>query len=244
MTSELDPKARELIGMALQGERRLPRNRERVRRGVLAAVAAPLALSATEGALAATKAVGTKALVGTALWVKLAPVVMLASAAGVVGYQQLATPSRVEPARAAARPVVTVARAPQVTAPERAAAPELAPPEPAPVVSVRPKLKAPVRDAAEVALLPAAEVPPSLSSELEAIQRAQRALNGGDAARALVELGVVKGRALQAERTALEVFALCKLGNAGAARQKAALFRQLAPGSPLLPRVQSSCAGE
>jgi hypothetical protein len=242
MTSELDPKARELIGMALQGERRLPRNRERVRRGVLAAAAAPLALSATEGALAATKAAGTKAMVGTALWLKLAPVVLLASAAGVVGYRQLATPPRVEPARAAAAPAV--ARAPQPSAPEVAAAPELPPPEPAAVVSVRPKLKAPVREAAEATPSPAAEAPPSLSSELEAIQRAQRALNGGDAARALVELGVVKGRALQAERTALEIFALCKLGNVGAARQKAALFRQLAPGSPLLPRVQSSCAGE
>lgn len=244
MTSELDPKARELIGMALQGERRLPRNRERVRRGVLAAAAAPLALSATEGALAATKVAGSKALVGTALWLKMAPVVMLASAAGVAGYRQLATPPRVAPAQAAAPPAATVARAPQPSPPEVAAAPELAPPEPAAVVSLRPKPKAPVREAAEVAPPPVAEAPPSLSSELEAIQRAQRALNGGDAARALVELRAVKGRALQAERTALEVFALCKLGNVGAARQKAALFRQLAPGSPLLPRVQSSCAGE
>lgn len=244
MTSELDLKARELIGMALQGERRLPRNRERVRRGVLAAVAAPLALSATEGALAATKVAGSKALVGTALWLKMAPVVLLASAAGVVGYRQLATPPRVEPARVAAAPAVTAAPAAQPSAPEVAAAPQLAPPEPAAVVSARPKLNAPAREAAELAPPPAAEAPPSLSSELEAIQRAQRALNGGDAARALVELGVVKGRALQAERMALEIFALCKLGNVGAARQKAASFRQLAPGSPLLPRVQSSCAGE
>jgi hypothetical protein len=250
MTSELDPKARELIGMALQGERRLPRNRERVRRGVLAAVAAPLALTATEGALAATKAASTKAFVATALWLKVAPVVVLATAAGVAGYGQLSAPAPVEPARVAARPAAASMPASSATLPEIAPRPEVAPVEPAPlepapVAAARPKLKLAVRDVTESApSSPSVEPPPSLSSELEALQRAQRALNGGDATRALTELGAVSGRALQAERTALEVFALCKLGSVAAARQKAALFRQLAPGSPLLPRVQASCAGE
>lgn len=57
MTSELDPQARALIGLALKGEQRLPRSRERVRRGVLTALAAPAALGASEAA-AASKAAG------------------------------------------------------------------------------------------------------------------------------------------------------------------------------------------
>jgi len=88
-----------------------------------------------------------------------------------------------------------------------------------------------------------APAPPSLATELEALQRAQRSLNAGNAAGALTEVGAVRGQALLAERTALEVFAHCALGQVAAARQKAALFRQLAPRSPLLPRVEASCAG-
>ena len=249
MTSELDPKARQLIGLALQGERRLPRQRERVRRGVLAVVAAPVALSATEGALAATKAatvsggvVGTKAaLVSAAVWLKVAPLVVVAAAAGVVGYERL-QPTR--PSTPAAQ-IAPAAASPIAAAPSAEIA-AVAASEPAlsePAFPSRRADKARVRSVDE-ATAPVASAPPSLSSELEALQRAQRALNSGDAAGALAELDGVKGRALVAERTALEVFALCRLGNTAAARQKAALFLQLAPESPLQRRVKASCAGE
>jgi hypothetical protein len=40
------------------------------------------------------------------------------------------------------------------------------------------------------------------------------------------------------------VFAHCALGNTAQAQQQAGLFRRLAPGSPLLPRVNASCAGQ
>src|SRR5690349_15828087 len=119
MTSELDSKARELIGLALQGERRLPRHRERVRRGVLAAVAAPAALGATDAALAAGKAAGAAGsiapgkagLLAVATWLKAAPIVV-AGVVGVVGVQQLRAPEPA-PHRAAPAAVSPAAASPQ-----------------------------------------------------------------------------------------------------------------------------------
>ncbi len=87
-------------------------------------------------------------------------------------------------------------------------------------------------------------VPPSLAADLEALQRAQRTLNAGNAAGALLELRAVRGHTLRAERTALEVFAQCALGNVALARRQAALFRRLAPHSPLLARVEASCVAK
>jgi hypothetical protein len=252
MTSELDPKARELIGLALQGERCLPRHRERVRRGVLAAVAAPAALAATDAALAAGKAAGVAGglapskvgLLGVATWLKAAPVVV-ASVVGVVGVQQLRAP---EPtlqrgaSTAVAAPVAEPpASAPPVSSPMPAAVRVAEPPPATAPPGVLPKApRTPEAGGITPATAPA---PPSLATELEALQRAQRSLNAGNAAAALIEVRAVGGQALLAERTALEVFAHCALGQVAVARQKAALFRQLAPRSPLLPRVEASCAG-
>ena len=262
MTSELDPEARELIGLAMQGERRLPRDRERVRRGVLAAVVAPAALGLSDAALAAGKVAtvagsgaGAKAAVlGAATWLKVAPVVLVSAAAGFAGMQQL------RPAAPATKPAVVSAPVAASVAPAAlpVVAPAPAPAEPdaaapsAPSKTTRvndppstpcsPSRLSPVPCPPSPAPGPAA--PPSLASELEALQRAQRALNAGNAASALSELRAVTGSALRAERTALEVFAHCALGNVTQARQQAALFRRLAPGSPLLPRVNASCARE
>jgi len=255
MTSELDPQARALIGLALQGERRLPRGRERVRRGVLAAVVAP-AVGLSDAALAAGKVagvagsagVGSKAtLLGAATWLKLAPVALVSVAAGVAGVQQFRSAEAGEPVR---WPAVSAAAAPAAAPVVQPLLPSLSPlevptmlaePTPAPRAPVKPQRpsSAPVEESE-----PAASAPPSLAGELDALQRAQRALNAGNAAGALRELGAISGQALRAERTALEVFAHCALGNLARARQQAALFRQLAPRSPLLPRVDASCAGE
>ena len=250
-----DPAARALIGLALEGEQRLPRNRERVRRGLLTALAAPAALGATDGALAAGKAAGlaagaagagTKAgaVFATATWLKAVPIVVATIAAGTVAVRQL--PS-LDPAPRAAAPVVAAPAPPAVKTPPatqrvpvEAATPTLeqspAAPTRSPSKPSKPSL------AADEAATPAA--PPSLAAELEALQRAQRALNAGNPSGALAELRGASGQALLAERTAVEVFAHCGLGNIAAAREKAALFRQLAPRSPLLPRVNASCAGE
>jgi hypothetical protein len=252
MTSELDQKARELIGLALQGERRLPRHRERVRRGVLAAVAAPAALGATDAALAAGKVAGAAgsvapgkvALVGAVTWLKAVPVVV-AGVVGVVGVQQLRTPEptlhQVVPAATARAAAPADAVPPSSPAPQGVEVEETPEPPPA-VVSGRSAFR--TSRASEAEQTAPVTTPPSLAAELEALQRAQRSLNAGNAAGALAEVRAVRGQALLAERTALEVFAHCALGQVAAARQKAALFRQLAPFSPLLPRVDASCAGQ
>ena len=250
MTSELDPQARALIGLALRGEQRLPRDRARVRRGVLTALAAPAALGATDAALAAGKATGavatgTKALLfGTVTWLKAAPLVALGVAAGVVALHKLPStppPPRID-APLHASPGAARAKPLPVVVPVPAAAQVNPPIDELPVPST--SLKANRTGAASVEAPGTVPAPPSLAAELEALQRAQRSLNAGNAARALVELRTVSGHALRAERTALEVFANCALGNTALARQQAALFRQLAPGSPLLPRVAASCAAE
>jgi hypothetical protein len=249
VTSELDPQARALIGLALQGEQRLPRHRERVRRGVLAALATPAALGATEAALAAGKTAivssaassGAKAALLSIPLIKAVPLVVLGVAAGVVGLQHIRSPARRQATSIAAAPAVGAASASRTGHVVVAAGTEAtSPADSAPATSSAPlKTARPTPpNSIESSLAP----PPSLATELDALQRAQRALNAGNATSALVELQAVKGAALRAERTALEVFAHCALGNTATARKQAALFRKLAPHSPLLPRVQASCA--
>ena len=82
----------------------------------------------------------------------------------------------------------------------------------------------------------------SLSADLRTLSAAQQAFNSGAPARTLTLLRDLRGNELLAERSALEVFALCALGQTEAASQKAALFRNIASSSPLLPRVNASCA--
>jgi hypothetical protein len=82
----------------------------------------------------------------------------------------------------------------------------------------------------------------SLSADLRTLSAAQQAFNSGAPARTLTLLRDLRGSELLAERSALEVFALCALGQTEAASQKAALFRSIASSSPLLPRVNASCA--
>jgi hypothetical protein len=84
--------------------------------------------------------------------------------------------------------------------------------------------------------------PSTLSSDLSLLQEAQKALNRGAPARALSILEDMQGRELLAEQSAIEVFALCALGQVERAREKARLFRRIAKGSPLMPRVDASCA--
>lgn len=255
MTSELDPQARALIGLALKGEQRLPRNRARVKHGVLAALAAPAALGVTEAA-AAGKAAGvagsaaatsTKTLIfGGAAWLKVVPLVAVGVTASVLGLKQLQSPTPAPRAPRAQAVAAPVAAAPARLAspdarPEPTAAPAEAETESAPAVEAAKREPSSGRSA-EPPLV--AHAPPSLAADLEALQRAQRTLNAGNAASALQELRAVRGQALRAERTALEVFAHCALGNVAQARQQAGVFRRLAPQSPLLARIDASCAAK
>jgi len=116
----------------------------------------------------------------------------------------------------------------------------------------------PASTAEEVSARPAASVEPlapsgkaqtpalpSAGQELALIQRATRALNHGQAARALVAL-VEHGRRfprgmLTPERQALRVLTLCKLERLPQGRRERDRFLARHAGSPLVERVRAAC---
>jgi hypothetical protein len=81
--SELDPQARDLIGLALEGEGPTSGERSRLRGAVLARVGAGVAVLSTASGTAAATATGVGAL---SLAAKVVVAVALASAAGAGGY--------------------------------------------------------------------------------------------------------------------------------------------------------------
>ncbi len=87
---------------------------------------------------------------------------------------------------------------------------------------------------------------PSLSGEIELLQRANAALNRGDGSTALSLLTEYdrryKSGRLLAERSAARVLALCRVGNVGAAESAARQFLARWPRSPLAARIGASCA--
>jgi hypothetical protein len=87
-----------------------------------------------------------------------------------------------------------------------------------------------------------------MSEEASLLQSAQRALAAGraDAALGLLaehELRFPSG-ALAEERRVAKVLALCSLGRTEEASIRARAFVASAPGSVLIPRLQTSCAGK
>jgi hypothetical protein len=115
------------------------------------------------------------------------------------------------------------------------------------VVEAAPAVPAPAATSSSTAAEPIVAAPesapaPSLAQELAAVRKAQEAMLAGDARRALSIVRGSAGRSLMAERVALEVFALCELGEVEQASERARAFFALAPTSPLAPRVARSCA--
>jgi hypothetical protein len=86
----------------------------------------------------------------------------------------------------------------------------------------------------------------SLAEETRLLEAAQRELarNQGGAALALLDEHAAKfpRGALSEERAAARILALCHLGRTGEARRAAEAFVSAAPQSPLVPRLESSCA--
>ena len=112
------------------------------------------------------------------------------------------------------------------------------PAEPAHVQQVEPATPLAARSAAKVATDP-------LLAETEALRAAQRALRGGDAARALELLQeqerTYTAGSLHEERAAARILALCQAGLTDAARASAARFVERWPRSALRARVISAC---
>lgn len=87
-----------------------------------------------------------------------------------------------------------------------------------------------------------------LGAEIDLLARANSAVNAGDAARALAALREYDRRfgagILREERAAAAVLALCAAGRSREARAEAERFVRGWPRSPLLSRIEGSCAGQ
>jgi hypothetical protein len=86
-----------------------------------------------------------------------------------------------------------------------------------------------------------------LGAEIELLARVNSAVNAGDSGRALGSLREYDRRfgagILREERAAASVLALCAAGRARDARAEADRFVRRWPRSPLLSRIEGSCAG-
>jgi hypothetical protein len=89
--------------------------------------------------------------------------------------------------------------------------------------------------------------PDGLQAEIAGLRAVQRALRNGDGTTALDLLDrqdvVYAHGALQEERAAARVLALCEGGSVTQARTQATWFERRWPGSALVARVRSSCGG-
>lgn len=97
-----------------------------------------------------------------------------------------------------------------------------------------------------------AEPPQSAAEPLQlealALREAQKALNSGQASRALALVAEqeqrFRGGALEQERAATKIIAFCGLGRSEEARSQRANFVRRWPRSPLLSRVRNACGNE
>lgn len=238
--SELGPEARAVLEAGRSGDDPRPEDRARMRRAVMAAIAAGgaggAASLAGEGAAHAAErtleAAGAAKVAGAA-WKLLLGLAVVGAVGGGLMLRQT-TP--------ASTPIEARAAGPLLLPPAR----ETAPParnEPATTANAM-ALPAPKRVPAATKAPLAVEDP--LEAETRRLREAHDALNGGDPARALALLDAqavdfAEGQ-LHEEREAARVLALCKLGRAESASAEAARFLQNNPRSPLADRVRAACA--
>lgn len=244
----LSPEARALIAKVANADGPSLARRERVERELARALALNsatlLKTSAVQaGTATPTVATGTK-LTASALWwllgggaigaLMLVPLARLGAfaptphASNAVVASARPTP-RAAPSSSSVTDVPVLARepAPRVTPTAERAAHNEHPPKPEP-------LSAPIAADEGVA------------AETLLLESAQRALAARDAEHALALLAEHAQRfpngALTEERGAARVLALCELGRTNEARSAFAAFLRTAPRSPLIPRLQDSCA--
>jgi len=149
------------------------------------------------------------------------------------------------PARAPVRATPrAVARPQHATTPTRTEPPaavlEDSPPSPDAVEDVH--------DAVQPREAPVVVATDTLAAELELVRAARAALEGGHASRALSLLDAHESRyprgTLAQERLATRARALCALGRVDEARATARALARVAPDSPHLARLATTCAGE
>lgn len=236
--SELGPEAREILRRGRDVDDPTPADRARLRRAILAGIAAGTAAAAGEQAAEAAAAAktGTALTLGGAAWKGFVVLIV----AGAVG-AGLATP----PAPKTLMPVATSFSVGEKEPAPRAIASET--PEPSPSASS--KTDAPRRALPKTTTAPSAAPNPepddTLLAETRRLREAHGALQGGDAERALALLDAqtadAEGQKLREERAAARVLALCKLGRVAEANEEASRFLQASPRSPLADRVRKAC---
>jgi hypothetical protein len=229
---ELGPEERSVIEGARDALAPTAMQRARVRKGLdaklAAGVAAPLLVSST--ALAAMLKVSAG---------------IVAIAAVGTGLAFVAAPHLLRTATAPARPAPSVpaqpALTPMPTEPRPAPAAETVPagdPRPA---SVHPRPAGHRRETSVAA-------PADLAGELALLTQANAATKAGDVARADVLLRAYDQRfpagQLAEERAAAGILVTCAAGRVPEARAAAHRFLERWPRSPLVARIQSSCAAE
>jgi hypothetical protein len=188
-------------------------------------------------------ATSTAPWVGTTAAVPAAPVPVVEPRAATS--MPIASPASTTPATLPAPP--TTPRAPAPAAPNLDPTPLIA----APSVAAVPVDSPAAATSAPVASTPVERSPVPRAARLEEEARLLRdaddALKGGDAARALALLEqhatLYPRSALEPERGAERIFALCQLGRTDEARREAAEFLRTHERGPLSTRVQSSCGG-
>lgn len=261
--NELGPDARSILDAARTRERPTDADRARVRRSLMRAVAAGGAAAAATAAGTGAAAKGTGAAAATTVLgsgaasvaSKVVAVLVIAGAvsAGVSSaVTKQETPVDARPSAAAAPVNVSTPRAatpapakPPEATPEPSSAPESSPPiEPPPAPATPAVSRAQPR--ASAAPAPATEDP--LDVETRGLGEAHRALQSGDAERALSLLDKQSAAhaqgELREERAAARVFALCEAGKTGEAKTAAEAFLRESPRSPLAGRVRGACAGK
>ncbi len=244
----MDPFARELLDRARDAHDPSAGDQARVRAKLAVRIGA--VVLATGATRAGAKAAG----VGSASWLlKILLPMLLVLAAGGMLLQRDRSEARsiVAPGVAATAPATSAASvevAAEAPPPAQRATEIAAPVESIPAPSSSTAL-APVAAGVRSSMpTPAASAPSSLEAEMSLLASAQAAIQRGDYATALAKLDehqrTFPGGVLGEERTAARVVALCGAGRQAEARTLGASFLAKHPGSPLAPRVKSSCASQ
>ena len=271
--SELDPQAKDLIGLAREGEGPTQAERSRLRGAVLARVGAGVAvLSATAGTASATTTAAGGSM-ARSFAAKVVVAIALVGAAGAGGYVTIGQVTKVASGAArvsgpAAAPGMVQVVGPAVPPPPMA--PGVQSPRESPTGSemrsedtraaatpASPSLaaarpvsigRAPDTSTGPTTTDRAAALPDrSLDDETRALRSAIADLRDGHADRALAAIDAQESRfpggALAEERAEARIVTLCTLGRNDEARADASRFLRAHPHSLLAGRVLASCGG-
>jgi hypothetical protein len=266
MTDRLSPQAQKLVDLSVGTDEPTPSDRVRVRRGLAlalstgAASAASTLASATKASVLGASVFGSKWIVLGALCAAVPATVLVRgwvrdrrriNVSSVGTSEQSHSSAVLPPRRLGDIPAAEPSFEPKpalLSAPSAAVAPPAAvtwPGATAPPTGATPPVAAPTSAGPAFGAGRPSDRDSTLSAQMRMLEAAQGELRSRRPEKAL---GLLReqaqrfpGGALEQERMAAEVLALCSLGRVDEARGTAERFARVFPRSPLLSRVQSSC---